>query len=167
MHWQNLKIFFCRTTGIVSTKLGTKHRLVKGIEICSNKEPFNSQKEDNGFFLLLINGIIYSYVFIDLNFFQVNDMAHGPLDILHFVLILVNSGGFFDICSCYVLLDYLYVLRCDSAWYWDWRYTESHLNREYVLHMIQITIKAFSKTNFKRFISWSEVASKPMAKRSK
>ena len=31
IHWQNLKIFFSRTTGSISTKLGTNHPLVKGI----------------------------------------------------------------------------------------------------------------------------------------
>ena len=40
-HWRNLKTF-SRITGTVSTKLGTKHRWVKGIQVCSNKELFNS-----------------------------------------------------------------------------------------------------------------------------
>ena len=31
IHWRNLKIFFSRTTGPISTKLGTKHPCVKGI----------------------------------------------------------------------------------------------------------------------------------------
>ena len=36
-HWRNLmKIFFSRTTGPISTKLGTKHSRVKGIQVCSN-----------------------------------------------------------------------------------------------------------------------------------
>ena len=37
----NLKTIFSRTTGPISTKLGTKHSLV-GIQVSSNKEPFNS-----------------------------------------------------------------------------------------------------------------------------
>ena len=167
MHWQNLKIFFCRTTGIVSTKLGTKHRWVKGIGICSNKESFNSQKEDNGFFSSPNQR--YDIIVCVYWFELFSGERYGPWAFC-FVCILFwfwYTLVFFDICSCCVLLNYLYLLRCDSAYYWDRRYTESHLNREYVLYMIQITIKAFSKTNFKRFISWSEVASKPMAKRLK
>ena len=44
----------CRLSGPISTKLGTKHPWVKGIQVCSNEEPFNSHKVNNGFFLLLI-----------------------------------------------------------------------------------------------------------------
>ena len=36
IHLQNLKIF-SRTTGPISTKLGTKHPLVKGIQVYSNE----------------------------------------------------------------------------------------------------------------------------------
>ena len=32
------------TTGPISTKFGTKHPLVMGIQGCSNEEPFNSHK---------------------------------------------------------------------------------------------------------------------------
>ena len=38
-HWQILKIFFSKTTGLISTKLGTKHLWVKGIQVCSNEVP--------------------------------------------------------------------------------------------------------------------------------
>ena len=42
----------------ISNKRGKKHPWVKGIQVCSNKEPSNSQKGDNcGFFLLIINGM--------------------------------------------------------------------------------------------------------------
>ena len=34
---------FSRTTGLISTELGTKHPWVQGIQICSNKEPFDFQ----------------------------------------------------------------------------------------------------------------------------
>ena len=37
-HWQNLKIFF-RTTGPISTKLGTRHSWVKGNPVCTNERP--------------------------------------------------------------------------------------------------------------------------------
>ena len=36
IHWRNLKIFFSRTTGSISTKLDTKHPWVKEIQVCSN-----------------------------------------------------------------------------------------------------------------------------------
>ena len=35
IHWQNLIIFFSRTTRPISTKLDTKHPLVKGTQVCS------------------------------------------------------------------------------------------------------------------------------------
>ena len=41
VHRRNLKIFFSRTTGLVSTKLGTIHLWLKGIQFCSNEELFN------------------------------------------------------------------------------------------------------------------------------
>ena len=34
----------------ISTKFGTKHPWVNGIQVCSNEELYNSRKEDNGFF---------------------------------------------------------------------------------------------------------------------
>ena len=39
IHWRNLKIVFSRTTGPISTKLGTMHPWVKEIQVCSNEEP--------------------------------------------------------------------------------------------------------------------------------
>ena len=39
IHWQNLKIFFCRTTEPILTKFGTKHPWVTGIQFCSNEGP--------------------------------------------------------------------------------------------------------------------------------
>ena len=42
MEWRkntlmNLKLFFSRTTELISTKLGTKHPWMKGIQVCSNE----------------------------------------------------------------------------------------------------------------------------------
>ena len=37
IHWQNLKIFFSRTTGPILTKLGTKYSWVKWIQVCTNE----------------------------------------------------------------------------------------------------------------------------------
>ena len=45
IHWWNLKIFFSRTTGPISTKLGIKHPRVKGIQVCSNEGPALFQGE--------------------------------------------------------------------------------------------------------------------------
>ena len=39
IHWLNLKIFFSRTTWPFSTKLGTMHPRVKGIQVCLNEGP--------------------------------------------------------------------------------------------------------------------------------
>ena len=40
-------IFFSRTSGQISTKLGTKHPYVKGIQVCSNEEPRPFPRGDN------------------------------------------------------------------------------------------------------------------------
>jgi hypothetical protein len=37
MEWGNLKIFFCRTTWLIFTKLGTKHHWEEEIQISSNE----------------------------------------------------------------------------------------------------------------------------------
>ena len=51
IHSRNLKIFFFRTSGSISTKLGTKHPWgVKEIQVCSNQETFISHKVNNCFF---------------------------------------------------------------------------------------------------------------------
>ena len=40
-------LFFSRTTGPISTKLGTNHPLVKGFQICSNDGPCPFPRENN------------------------------------------------------------------------------------------------------------------------
>ena len=45
-YWRNLKIF-SRTTGPISTKLGTKHPWVKEIQVCSNEGPRPFPRGDN------------------------------------------------------------------------------------------------------------------------
>ena len=47
LHWQILKIFFSRTTGPISTKLGTNHLWGKGIQVCTNEGPCPFPREDN------------------------------------------------------------------------------------------------------------------------
>ena len=47
IHWRNLKIFFSRTTEPISTKLGTKHPWVKGIQVCSNEGSRHFPRGDN------------------------------------------------------------------------------------------------------------------------
>ena len=47
IHWQILKIFFSRTTGLIWTKLGTKHSWVDGIQVYSNEGPRPFQRGDN------------------------------------------------------------------------------------------------------------------------
>ena len=51
--WRNIKFFFSRTTGPISTKLGRMHPWVKGIQVCSNEAALNFYKIDNRFFLLI------------------------------------------------------------------------------------------------------------------
>ena len=47
IHWQNIKIFFSRTTGVISFKLGTMHPWVKGIHVCWNEGPHPFTSGDN------------------------------------------------------------------------------------------------------------------------
>ena len=46
IHSRNLKIFFSRITGQISTELGTKHPRVKGTQVCSNEGPLPFPRED-------------------------------------------------------------------------------------------------------------------------
>ena len=65
IHWQNFKIFFSRTTGPISTKLGTKHLWVKRIQVCLKEGP-----------TLWYNHMCVYWFEL---FSQVSDVAHGPL----------------------------------------------------------------------------------------
>ena len=47
IHWQIKKIFFSRTTGPISIKIGTNHPWVKGILVYSNEKPRIFPKGDN------------------------------------------------------------------------------------------------------------------------
>ena len=62
IHWGNLKIFFSKTTGPISTKLDTKHPWVKGTQGFYIKGPFNYQKGDDVFFLSK-STLWYNYCF--------------------------------------------------------------------------------------------------------
>jgi hypothetical protein len=43
----HLKIVFFRTTGTISTRLGTNHPWVEGIYVCSNEGEYSSPRGDN------------------------------------------------------------------------------------------------------------------------
>ena len=47
IYWQNLKIYFSRTTEPISTKLSTKQPWVRVIQVCSNEVSGPFPKEDN------------------------------------------------------------------------------------------------------------------------
>ena len=47
VHSLTFHIFISRTTGSISMKLGTKHPLMKGIQVCSNEGPRPSPRWDN------------------------------------------------------------------------------------------------------------------------
>ena len=83
IHWQYLKIS-SRTAGLISTKLGRMHpwMIKKGTQVCSNKEPLNSHKVNNGVFFYSLNQ--HYYIIICELFPQVSDVAHGPLVLYHF-----------------------------------------------------------------------------------
>ena len=76
--WRNVKIFFSRTTGPVSTKLVKKNSWVKSIYVCSNwratpftkgREEQNCKKTFSKFKKNLLFQKYCSNVFIDLNWF--------------------------------------------------------------------------------------------------
>ena len=69
---QNLE-FFSRTTGPISTKLATVHPWVKGIQVCSNEEPFNPHK------VVSFNQHYDNHMCISIfkKFSQVSIVAHG------------------------------------------------------------------------------------------
>ena len=83
IHWWNLKIFISRTSEPISTKFGKKHPWLKGIQVCSNKEPFTSHIINNWLFLLLISIMIIICVYWFKLFSQVSVVAHGPLVYCH------------------------------------------------------------------------------------
>ena len=68
-----IKIFFSRTSGLISRRLGTKHPWVKRIQVCSNEGPspfpnFNKTGHKRhswvnvlGFFLWFHSRILHSY----------------------------------------------------------------------------------------------------------
>ena len=47
IHRRNLKIFFSRTSGLISTKLSTMHLCVKESQVCSNEGPRPFPRGDN------------------------------------------------------------------------------------------------------------------------
>ena len=47
IHWRSLKIHFLRTTGPISTKLGTKHPWVMGNHVFLNEGPCFFLRGDN------------------------------------------------------------------------------------------------------------------------
>ena len=54
---------FSRTTGAISTKLSTKHSLVKGIQVGSNERPsLFSKRDDNKFYPYIVIGPQFLYL---------------------------------------------------------------------------------------------------------
>ena len=47
IQWRTLKLFFLRTTGLISTKLDTNHSMVMGIHVYSNEGPYLFPRRDN------------------------------------------------------------------------------------------------------------------------
>ena len=58
IHWRNLKILFSRSTGPISTKLGTKRPFGVGTQSFTNIKHLILKKEIMGFLSLLINVMI-------------------------------------------------------------------------------------------------------------
>ena len=49
-----IKVFFSRTTGPMSTKCGSKHFLVEGIQLCLKKGTILSRKGNNKYILIVL-----------------------------------------------------------------------------------------------------------------
>ena len=56
-------IFFSRTTGPISTKLGTSHPFEKGIQVCSNEWPHPFRKGDNSKTIKIILKTLKNFFF--------------------------------------------------------------------------------------------------------
>ena len=91
-------------------RIGTKHSCVKGIQVCSNEEQFNSHKVSNVFFLLLIKVIINSNrmclliwtVFSGVRWCQWASCLwfyNQQIKIIIFLTYLVNCDFLFSICN--------------------------------------------------------------------
>ena len=119
IHWRNFKIFFSRTTGPISTEIGTKHPWVKGIQVCSNEEPINSHEVNNVFSSSLNQryDIIICVYWFEL-FSQMSDVAHGSLVSYYDYLFIHCASCVIDTTS--ISLDrsslsfYLYCFICVS-----------------------------------------------------
>ena len=82
-----LKIFFSRTTGPISFKLGTSHPQVTEFQICTSKGPSLLQRGDNHKNAQIRWGLMGPQLGIKCRFHfiyiwvvtQVSDVAHGPL----------------------------------------------------------------------------------------
>ena len=93
IHWRNFKIFFSRSTLLISTKLGTTHPWVKGIQSLTNKNHSVIRMEMIFFPLQLTNSAFWyndSFaVLIDLNWSL--RWAMWPMGLLFFVYRLFNQ----------------------------------------------------------------------------
>ena len=100
-----------KSTEPISAKLGTKHPWVKGIQVYSNEEPINSPKINNVFFSFLNQryDIIICVYWFEL-FYQVSDVAHGPL-VVHVPVNLWKGYTFFEFYrinkSWFVVMSFL------------------------------------------------------------
>ena len=63
IHWQTLNVFFSRTTGPISTNLGTRHPCVKGAQVLQIRTIQFSKRRWWVIFLFLINFICYIHKF--------------------------------------------------------------------------------------------------------
>ena len=97
----NLKIFFSKTMGQFQPNLNTKHPLVKGIQVCSNEETFNSHKVNIVFFLQHLSTLWKSYVFIDKNCFLRWEM--WPM-----------ASCLLSMIPCSFICSFLYIFKLNS-----------------------------------------------------
>ena len=109
-HWRNQKIFFSRIIAPISTKLGTKHPWVNGIQVCSKKNHLILIKIIMGFFSSLNQryDIIICVYWFEL-FSQVSDVAHGPLVCLNESFICSN-----DLLRNIFLIFHLYAVVVEA-----------------------------------------------------
>ena len=80
IHSRNLKIFYSRTTGQISAKLGTTHPWANGIQIYLNEGPHPVPRGDN-YEIARTYWPVFMFLWF---FFQVSDWPIGLLCVLSF-----------------------------------------------------------------------------------
>ena len=136
----HINIFFSRTTGPISIKLGTMFPWVKGIQVCSNEVPRPFPRGDN-------------YKMAKIHWQQVSDVAHRPLVIWlgGKSLYNVGTGRFWGVDS--KLFMYIKQNWCVKICSLSWIYNKTINNSYILIYRLMIIPHAVPKLPFNWFPS--------------